>query len=396
MEKQIENILSQVAEIVRQDKEQKDCSVDNFNMFDILKLQSDEKKHSAFLAELLNPKGRHGLGDTFLRAFVESVDCLKSWEFDICNAQVDTEHDIGPINKKYTQGGKIDILIKSQSKAIIIENKIYADDQPKQLIRYKNFAEKTFESEDNYRLIYLTLSGDEASYKSVKEQLEVDNDYYAIGYSSEILEWLKVCESQSSQNIMVVSAITQYIKTIKDLINQNMLPENSDKIIEIMSRPENIEAVLFIQNKNNIGEWVSRIIEKYLIPQLQKLARDNNLQFHYEENLLYGQKHAGCYFYKKEWERSVIWIDADKKGWRDFYIGISSKDGKSLKGYTNKYQIFENPDIWWPYGWKYLDEYRTWYIETMIDIVEGKVAEYIIERVKEVLDKISEMGIKMP
>ena len=102
------------------------------------------------------------------------------------------------------------------------------------------------------------------------------------------------------------------------------------------------------------------------------------------------------YFYKKEWERSVIWIDADKKGWRDFYIGISSKDGKSLKGYTNKYQIFEKPDIWWPYGWKYLDEYRTWYTETMIDIVEGKVAEYIIERVKEVLDKIDQLGVEMP
>lgn len=172
-----------------------------------------------------------------------------------------------------------------------------------------------------------------------------------------------------------------------------MLPENSDRIVEIMSHPENVEAVLAIQS--HINEWEYKIVEKYLIPQLQKWAKDNNLQFK-EEGLLYGQKYAGCYFYKEEWERSVIWIQADKKGWRDFYIGISSKDGKSLKGYTNKYQIFEKTDIWWPYGWKYLDEYRTWYTETMIDIVEGKVVEYIIERVKEVLNTIDQLGVEMP
>lgn len=78
----------------------------------------------------------------------------------------------------------------------------------KQLIRYKHFAEKTYKSEANYRLIYLTLDGREALFDSTRDQLKVDKDYYAIGYSSEILEWLKVCESESSQNIMIGSAIT--------------------------------------------------------------------------------------------------------------------------------------------------------------------------------------------
>lgn len=126
MEKQIENILSQVAEIVRQDREQraeKEKSGKCFNLFDALGLKRSEKVHSAFIAELLNPNGQHGFGDTFLRAFIKSVDCLRDWNFNVCNAKVKTEHYIGPINLKYTQGGIVDILIQSQDKAIIIENK---------------------------------------------------------------------------------------------------------------------------------------------------------------------------------------------------------------------------------------------------------------------------------
>lgn len=400
MEKQIENILSQVAEIVQQEKEQKEFTGNNFNIFDILGLNASETKHSTFLAELLNPKGRHGFGDSFLRAFIKSVDCLKDWDFNVCDAEVKTEYDIGPINQKYTQGGKIDVLIKSQEKAIIIENKIYADDQPSQLIRYNNFAKKTFKSTDNYRLIYLTLDGREASYGSTGYQLKVDDDYYAIGYSSEILEWLKVSESESSRNVMVCSSITQYIKTIEDLINQNMLPENSDRIVEIMSHPENVEAVLAI--RNHINEWENKIVEKYLIPQLQEWAQSNNLKFKIDGLIGSKQKNQGCgmCFYKEKWS-TAVWIYTEhKKEWKDFFIGISSIDeNKSMKGYTNRYQLFNgynNANIWWPYGWKYLDEYKTWYPETMIDIAEGKVAAYIIKEVKEVLNTIDQLGVEMP
>ena len=399
MEKQIENILSQVADIVQQDREQRAEQEKNgkgFNLFDALRLKESEKVHSAFIAELLNPNGQHGFGDKFLRAFIKSVDCLNDWGFSADSAKIKTEHHIDPINKNHTQGGVIDILIQSQEKAIIIENKIYAPDQPKQLIRYRNYAQKLVKSKDNYRLIYLKLDGSEASYDSTKNQLYANKDYYTIGYSSEILEWLKVCESESSQNIMVGSAITQYIKTIKDLINQNMLPENSDKIIDIMSRPENISVVLAIQN--HIGGWQYKIVEEYLISKLQEWSENNNLQFE-EENLLSNPRKFGngFYFYRKEWTKSAIWIYTDSKKWKDFYIDISSTDGRILRGLCGKHKLFDgevNKNS--PYGREYLDKYRDWTNETMVDIAEGKVAEYIIDRVKEILEKIDQLGVEMP
>ena len=45
---------------------------DGFNIFEIMRMQSDEVHlHSRFIAELLNPKGTHGLGKTYLQLFLE-------------------------------------------------------------------------------------------------------------------------------------------------------------------------------------------------------------------------------------------------------------------------------------------------------------------------------------
>jgi len=38
-----------------------------------------------------------------------------------------------------TKGGRIDIYIESNNKYIFIENKIYAEDQENQLLRYRNY-----------------------------------------------------------------------------------------------------------------------------------------------------------------------------------------------------------------------------------------------------------------
>lgn len=397
MEKQIEILLSQVAEIVQQDNAQRERNGDNFNIFDILNIQTNEIKHSAFIAELLNPKGRHGFGDIFLQAFINSIDCLKDWNFDTYNAIVKTEHNIGQTNESYTQGGAIDILVKSQDKAIIIENKINAPDRKNQLIRYYNYAKKLDKTKkSNHRIIYLTIDGNEASEYSTKDQLKAGKDYYTISYSSEILEWLNICESKSSCNLTISNAITQYIRTIKNLVNQDMLPENRENIIEIMSRPENVSAVLAIQN--HLRDWTFQIVKKYLIPQLQEWAESNNLKFE-QWGFLDNQDGFGFYFYKEEWTRSAIWIYTDnKKRLQDFYIDIYSTDGKSLKGLCNQHLIFENDgnmkaDIYRPYGGAYLDEYRNWSIE---NIFEGNVGKYIIKKVKATLEKIDQFSIKMP
>lgn len=94
-----------------------------FNLFSVLRSSSDEVNlHSRFLAFLLNPKASHNCGSELLKNFLSTMEIEG---FDVTNATVQTEYH------------NIDVLIRNPAgQAIIIENKIYADDQPEQLARY--------------------------------------------------------------------------------------------------------------------------------------------------------------------------------------------------------------------------------------------------------------------
>lgn len=44
-----------------------------FNLFDVLKVSRNEIRHSNVLAWLLNPNENHGLGDSYIRKFVQNL-----------------------------------------------------------------------------------------------------------------------------------------------------------------------------------------------------------------------------------------------------------------------------------------------------------------------------------
>ena len=190
----LESLLKQVSEIVAKEKtqqEEKRKRGENFNIFNVLGLSTSEVRlHSAFLAELLNPNGDHGLGDKFLDAFLKIVIKREKtiFEFDTKSAKVFCEFYIGNISENYTEGGRIDIFIQDDNKqTIIIENKIYADDQKNQLLRYHNYAENIIGS-NKYIILYLSLEeGDEPSKDSLGNK---QFDYQTISYKKDIMNWL--------------------------------------------------------------------------------------------------------------------------------------------------------------------------------------------------------------
>ena len=156
----LESLLKQVSEIVAKEKtqqEEKRKRGENFNIFNVLGLSTSEVRlHSAFLAELLNPNGDHGLGYKFLEAFLSIIiqQVKPGFEFDIKSAKVRKEFSIGPISEDYTEGGQIDLLIQDKDNhTIVIENKINAGDQYKQLLRYHKYAMRFSQK---FVLLYLT------------------------------------------------------------------------------------------------------------------------------------------------------------------------------------------------------------------------------------------------
>lgn len=70
----ITHLLSHISVICRKYEEIAEITGENFNVFKVLGLTTNEvRTHSAFLAELLNPKGSHGCKDVFLKLFVEEL-----------------------------------------------------------------------------------------------------------------------------------------------------------------------------------------------------------------------------------------------------------------------------------------------------------------------------------
>lgn len=268
----IENLLNQVSIISKKNAEILDATGGRFNMFRMCGVNHYENTHSAILAEFLNPKGTHGLKSQLLECFIETLkDYFSVQNFNCKNAIVRTE--------VLTPNGRIDILIEDAQRknAIIIENKIYANDQLEQLKRYDKYAEVTYEK-GNYQILYLTLEGTAASEQSAGEV-----EYLQLSYYEHIINWLEKCVAIASRFPMVRETIIQYINHLKQLTKQDMDNKNKEEIINLLSsKIENLKAAQTISQ--NYTATFDAIAKKYFNTEMEEFAKKNGLEYHYEKS----------------------------------------------------------------------------------------------------------------
>lgn len=267
-------LLDNILKLVEEDRKlqaQRIKDGDTFNVFSILGLQSCEvRTHSAFIGELLSPEGSHGCDDKLLSAFIKSVPALADFNFNTKQAEVILEASIGTTNKIMTEGGRIDMLIKSGSKVIVIENKIYADDQPNQMKRYLNFCQQY----DDYRLLYLNLEGNEPSEDSTVDMV-LGEDYHIISYSEDILCWLERCMNICKNRKLVLSSIIQYSDLIKELTNQ--MNDNTEKeLMSLLSSKDNMEKTAIILDRYQ--ELKDKFFEEHFIQKIVGWAKRQNME----------------------------------------------------------------------------------------------------------------------
>lgn len=230
----IQSLLEKTNTIVSRYNQLLDNTGGRFNIFKVIGLSTEETRlHSAFLTELINPHGTHGLKDQFLAAFIKH--CIEDYiDFYTEDSKCEAEYYIGP--KTETTGGKIDILIRDKiNQAIIIENKINAPDQERQMLRYYNHSK----SYNNARLIYLSLDGkDPSEYSTGKEHFE----FKTISYQYEIINWLTECKKIAVDFPLVREGITHYMNLIKQLTNTSSMDEMKNEIISlIMQSSDNMQ-----------------------------------------------------------------------------------------------------------------------------------------------------------
>jgi hypothetical protein len=268
-------LLEKVAQIINHEKKIRKIKGEDFNIFSILNMEYNETStHSAFIAELLNPKGRHHMNDVFLKLFLEVVFSNEENQRDEIDkilsrhVQVKTEHHISQINYENITGGRIDILLKYGDSCISIENKIYAGDQKNQLERYYNF------NPGKNTVLYLTLDGKIASTESYGNLKE--SDYKCISYSYHIKNWLEECLKYTADQAILRESIKQYLILIKKLTHQ--MDDTSEKELQqaILS---NLEAAdIIAHNYEKTKNIIKDEFRDYVIEKLRPITEKYNLE----------------------------------------------------------------------------------------------------------------------
>jgi hypothetical protein len=226
-EKKVEELLNQVAPIVKKDEEkqrEKKERGENFSIFQVLICnQHEEHIHTPFLRELLDINGEHGLKDAFLQAFMDDIvrklPYNENFTYNVKKSHIDkSDHYISNAANPQIYG-KIDIFLHDdQNHAIIIENKFnkyggQAEDQKDQIKRYSLYGEEEYEGQ--FILIYLTPEGLPASSYSTGDK----TNYFSLSYCERgghpsIVAWLKDCVQIAAEYPLIRETIKQYIQFI--------------------------------------------------------------------------------------------------------------------------------------------------------------------------------------
>ena len=163
-----EKLIKVKHEIKRIKKEIKEFPP-QFNIFDSINLLNHENYNSNLFANFLDIKFKHNGNEIgFAKLFLKYLTEEFGWEFDLENIKIE---DIEIKRELPTEERKrIDIFIGYKEKfAVIIENKIWADDGYKQLENYYNYIKS--QKYDKIYMIYLTPYEREPSENSLNKEL---------------------------------------------------------------------------------------------------------------------------------------------------------------------------------------------------------------------------------
>jgi len=129
-----------------------------FNIFEALGAVRQELRHSDFLAFLLNPSEKHGLGDLFLKRFLIRVLSVAD-NPPVTPITIDVTDLLDATVEREAQN--IDILIHDADSGLVcaIENKIWSGESSGQLDRYLQSVRRTFPEARAIIPVFLTPEG---------------------------------------------------------------------------------------------------------------------------------------------------------------------------------------------------------------------------------------------
>ena len=314
----------------------------DYNIFTLFHGFSDEVNlHSNFIASLLDPNGDHYKNDLFLKLFLETCG-IDDFGIDTSRATV------------FKEFKHIDIYISDGKKHIILENKVYAKDQPTQIARYiKAIKKEGAEDEDIYVLYLhpdreLPKENSLGGYKLNQDNTKLEKDgssinFKVISYGKEILEWIDRCKNEVSNLTDLNVFLSQYKDVIEMIYDRYKRIDEMEtaNLVEIFK--ENYTAVSEIAS--NYQETRKKIIDEFFENVKENLEKDEAIKGTYSIEL-----NSVAY-------RPVViknTISQDEK-WKNFYFTVefqkSSTYSEPIVGFRKdddkevKVSDFDKPNI---------------------------------------------------
>ena len=334
----------------------------DYNIFTLFHNFSDEVNlHSNFIASLLDPNGDHYKGDLFLKLFLETCG-IDDFSIDTSRATV------------FKEFKHIDIYISDGKKHIILENKVYAKDQPTQIARYiKAIKKEGAEDEDIYVLYLhpdreLPKENSLGGYKLNQDNTKLEKDgssinFKVISYGKEILEWIDKCKNEVSNitdlNVFlsqykdVIEMIYDRYKRIDEMNNEDLIEifkDNYRAVSDIVSNYEQTRRKIINDFFQNISDSLKDI---YKEEKGFEISQPNNIITDYGKNcqpIKITQKRWELFdfaieFMDKDLKKPIIGFVKNEKS-KSIELKYITMDGKIIKNnYWIVYKDITRDDI---------------------------------------------------
>ena len=307
----------------------------DYNIFTLFHGFSDEVNlHSNFIASLLDPNGDHYKNDLFLKLFLETCG-IDDFSIDTSTATV------------FKEFKHIDIYISDGKKHIILENKVYAKDQPTQIARYiKAIKKEGAEDEDIYVLYLhpdreLPKENSLGGYKLNQDNTKLEKDgssinFKVISYGKEILEWIDRCKNEVSNltdlNVFlsqykdVIEMIYDRYKRIDEMNNEDLVKifkDNYRAVLDIVSNYEQTRRKIIDEFFKNISDNLKGIYKK-----------EDGFEICYPNSIIkdYGKNCQPIKITQKRWELFDFAIEFLDKDLKSPIIGfVKNEKSKSIE-----------------------------------------------------------------
>ena len=295
-----------------------------FNIFNALKLENAEIKHSNFLGWLLTPYESHCLEDDFLKEVLKIAlkDHTADENVNIKLSDVIfndfTDADI-TLEKFTDKGRRIDIFIESVSNQFVcvIENKVWSGEGYNQLEDYEKYI-NSHEKYGKYKhklFIFLTQNTDYDCTKLYKNYIRLD-------YS-------KICQAidkvLQAKSWLLADDVKCFIENYKEMVERNIMGIEDKEIVDLCRKiyRKNKQAINLITNYTNITDEIIEHIQEIYPNDLLSLNKDGMFAIKSFKNI----QNLQCGNSKFDNELILLQLEKGNKGYSFCLNVVPAKDG---------------------------------------------------------------------